>query len=263
MHLHWAVDPTAFTVFQHPIRWYGICFALGFLGGFLLLERVFRREGKDESLLDGVLWLVVLGTLMGARLAHCLFYQPEYYLSRPLEILMVWQGGLASHGGALGIFAALYIAARRYPDLRYIWLLDRVSLAVPFAGACVRVGNFFNSEIIGVPTGSGWGVWFANVDSSRLYRHPAQLYESLCYFLIFIVLNVWYWRKKSPPRDGVLLGVTLTAIFSCRILIEFVKERQAEFMLGFPLSMGQVLSIPVVLLGLLLLFAPKRLGLRG
>jgi len=194
----------------------------------------------------------VVGTIVGARLGHCLFYEPGYYLRHPLEIIAVWQGGLASHGGALGVLIALYLYSRKHPDQPFLWLLDRI--AVPTAlGAClIRLGNLFNSEIIGVPTHVPWAFVFERVDP--IPRHPSQLYESICYAGVFVMLLFLYRRYRAQTPAGLLLGAFLVAIFTARFLLEFVKERQEAYTLNIPLNVGQWLSLPFILAGAVLLW---------
>ena len=203
---------------------------------------------------------MIVGAIVGARLGHCLFYRPDYYLANPLEIIAFWKGfrGLASHGGAVGILFALYIFSRRHPNQPYLWLVDKVVGPTALGGFFIRMGNFMNSEILGVPTEGPWGVVFTRIDPFP--RHPAQLYEAFSYLLIFFFLFGLY-RKKGPdlPR-GLLTGLFLALVFGARFLIEFVKERHAAFEAGLPLSMGQLLSIPVVLVGVGLVVWATRKG---
>ena len=249
--IYWEQDPALFSLGPLSPRWYGLLFMLGFLFGYVFMTRVFRREGKPPEDLGQLLTCLLAATVIGARLGHCLFYDPAYYLRYPLEIFMIWRGGLASHGGAIGIAIGLYIYTRTRPDQPYLWLLDRIVVPTALAGAFIRVGNFFNSEIIGKPTQAGWGIVFARVDN--LPRHPAQLYEAVAYLSIFVMLFVLYRRFGSSLPRGLMLGLFLTAIFSARFAIEFVKVRQAAYEEGFPLSVGQLLSIPTVLIGVAVL----------
>lgn len=222
-------------------------FMFCFASGYFILRRLFRKEGWPNDIADGLLMAVILGTVVGARLGHCLFYQPDYYLLRPWEILMVWKGGLASHGGAMGICIAVFWFAKRDGRKTFWQLIDRVALVVPLSGMFVRIGNFFNSEILGKPTDLPWAVTFSQIDS--LPRHPAQLYEALCYLVIFFIEWAYYQKRKSQTYPGSMLGLTLMLIFSVRFVIEFVKEDQVAFEAGLPLNMGQLLSLPVIALG--------------
>ena len=256
-YIHWNVDPTIFhlgpfelfglTVGPLAPRWYGLLFALGFLIGFGLMRRVFLREGKPEEDLDFLLLYLLGGTIIGARLGHVLFYNPGYYLLHPGEIMQVWEGGLASHGGLIGILIALGLYTRNRTGQTYLWLLDRLAPPVALTGALIRLGNLFNSEILGVQTDVPWAFVFERVD--MVPRHPAQLYESLSYLLIFVVLQIMYERLGALVPRGMLFGGFLVLIFGSRFFVEFVKVRQAAFGEALPLSMGQLLSLPLILVG--------------
>ena len=190
--------------------------------------------------------------MAGARLGHCLFYDPAYYLRHPLEILAFWKGGLASHGGAVGILIALYWYARRRPDQPYLWLLDRIAVPAALAGSLIRLGNLFNSEILGHPTQVPWAFVFPLFDSTP--RHPVQLYESLAYMLVFIILLRLYARWRAETPRGSLLGLFLVMIFTSRFFLEFFKEPQAAYERNFALTVGQWLSLPLILAGLAFLW---------
>jgi prolipoprotein diacylglyceryl transferase len=219
------------------------------------MREVFRSEGKSEEDLNSLVNYMVLGTLIGARLGHCLFYDPGFYLSNPLEILKFWHGtsfgisGLSSHGGALGIFSALYIYTRKR-EIPYIWILDRIVIPTALGGLFIRLGNLFNSEIVGIPTEVPWAFVFTRIDN--LPRHPAQLYESFGYGLIFVMLYSLYRRLRRESPDGLLLGLFTLFAFTYRFFIEFVKERQANYGQDLLLSVGQLLSVPLVILGIFL-----------
>jgi len=255
----WDVSPEIFSLGPIPIRWYSLAWLLAFAIGFHLVRWMYRREGKPEADLETVLLYMILGAIIGARLGHCLFYRPDYYLAHPLEIVAFWKGfrGLASHGGAAGILVSLYIFSRRHPNQPYLWLVDRVVGPTALGGFFIRMGNLMNSEILGLPTDGPWAMTFVRVDS--IPRHPAQLYEALSYLLIFFLLLVLYRRKGTKLPSGFLTGVFLVTVFGARFFIEFVKERHAAFEVGLPLSMGQILSLPTVALGLgLILWACKK-----
>lgn len=240
------------------IRYYSILFSLSFFIGYNIIRSVFKREGKPESDLATLLTYMMVGTIAGARLGHCLFYDPGYYLSNPHKMLMVWEGGLASHGGAIGILTALFIYARRCPDQPYLWLLDRMVIVVALAGLLIRLGNFFNSEILGIPTDVPWAVIFDRIDDTP--RHPAQLYESIAYGTIFVGLYRLYIRLEARTPRGLLFGLFLVSAFGFRFLIEFVKERQAAYGADLVLGVGQILSIPLLILGIALLARALRPG---
>lgn len=248
---HWSPDPVLVAVGPLAVRWYGLLFAAAFFVGYWIMVHIYRREGRDPRALDTALVYMLLGTIIGARLGHVLFYDPQYYLTRPLEILKVWEGGLASHGGAAGILIALLLYVRKPGRPAYLWLLDRVTIPTALGGAFIRMGNFFNSEIVGTPTAGWWGVVFDRVDP--VPRHPVQLYEALAYLLIFVVLVLVYMRHGKAYRDGLLLGLFFTLVFSARLLLEFVKTPQAAYEAGLVITVGQVLSIPFILAGIALI----------
>ncbi|MFP4229193.1 MAG: prolipoprotein diacylglyceryl transferase [Salinivenus sp.] len=263
LQIHWDVDPTLFELGPLAPRWYGLLFALGFLIGFYLMQRVFRREGKPVQDLDFLLLYLLGGTVIGARLGHVLFYAPGYYLLRPHEILAIWEGGLASHGGLIGVLFAIWLYCRRREDQPFVWLLDRLAAPVALTGALIRLGNLFNSEILGVPTDLPWGVVFERAarlrdDIEAVPLHPVQVYESISYALIAAVLWGLYRRYGEDTPHGLLVGLFMTLIFGARIVLEAFKREQAHFEVGMPLSMGQLLSIPAVLAGLWLLWRAYR-----
>ncbi len=251
----WAPSPIILTLGPLTLRWYGMLFAIGFYLGFLVVRSAFLREKKPVAHLDSLLMHTIAGCVIGARLGHCLFYEPERYLSDPLEILFVWQGGLASHGAAIGLFVSTWLYSRQKDRESFWWTIDRLCLAIPLGGACVRIGNFFNSEIIGQPTNGDWGVVFSRVDS--LPRHPAMLYEAAIYLLIFGVLQVFYQKWGSKTPRGMILGLCLIFIFAARFVIEFWKENQVDFESAMTLNMGQLLSIPIIIFGFWLVRSSK------
>ena len=254
--MYWSIDPEVFSLGPLSIRYYGLLFAAAFFLGFVIIRRIYEGEGKPEGDLDSLLTHMMVGTVAGARIGHCLFYDPSYYLSHPIEILKVWEGGLASHGGAVGIFTSLYIYARKHPDQPYLWILDRMVIVIALAGLFIRTGNFLNSEILGIPTEVPWAVVFERVDA--IPRHPAQLYEAVAYGAISAGLYATYARFRAGTPSGLLLGLFLVGVFVFRFFIEFVKERQAAYGLDLPLSVGQVLSVPLVILGTILLIQALR-----
>ncbi|MDP6775252.1 MAG: prolipoprotein diacylglyceryl transferase [Candidatus Latescibacteria bacterium] len=249
--IHWNVTPELFSVGPLTVRWYGLFFVLTFLFGFLVLRWMFRSEGRPEGEADQLLNYMVLGTVVGARLGHCLLYDPAYYLSHPIEIVMVWKGGLASHGAAAGILVALYIYSRGRSDSSCLWVLDRVAVPSMIAGFCVRMGNLFNSEIIGTPTDLPWAFVFERVDS--VPRHPTQLYEAIAYGIVFFLLLTVYRRSVGDVAPGRLIGLLLVTVFTFRFAIETVKVRQAAYGHDMALTVGQLLSIPLVVGGAWLL----------
>lgn len=245
-HFIWNTDPIAFSLGSLHVHWYGILFATAILFGLELMKWIYRRENKDLDEIDGLFLYVVIGVVVGARLGHCLFYDPSYYLAHPLEILAVNKGGLASHGGGLGALIGILLYKRKH-GLDLLPLLDRVAIITAFFGFFVRMGNFMNSEILGHKTDVAWGIVFARID--QFARHPAQLYEAFSYLLIAVLLFGIYLKKKNLP-DGRLFGLFLILVFVARFIIEFFKERQAEYAADMLLSTGQYLSIPFIILGI-------------
>jgi len=247
----WNVDPVAFALGPVAVHWYGLLFAVGFFVGLRLMTRMYVREGRDPAELDLLFGYVVAGVLVGARLGHCLFYDPAYYFAHPLDILKIWEGGLASHGGVVGLVVAAWLFRRHPggPDL--LWLLDRVAIPGALGGMCIRLGNFMNSEIVGLPTNVSWAVVFERVDG--LPRHPVQLYEAVAYALIFVALFGAY-RRGAGQRRGLLTGSLLALVFAARFGLEFFKTPQEAFALQGALNLGQWLSVPCVLAGLYLMW---------
>jgi prolipoprotein diacylglyceryl transferase len=260
--LTWDLDPEIFSIGNFALRWYGVCFAAGFLIGFSIMKWIFQEEGKPEKDLDALCVALVVGTIVGARLGHCLLYEPGYYLDNPLEILKVWKGGLASHGGSLGVIIALWFYSRKRREQPYGWVIDRVAVPTALAAALIRLGNFFNSEIVGTPSDVPWAIVFprAVVDNPMLARHPAQLYECLGYLLTFGLMLWLYRSRKAATPHGLLTGWFLICVFTTRIVVEFFKVRQATFAEEWPISWGQVLSVPFVLAGVYLVWRARRNG---
>ncbi len=261
----WAMDPVLFSIGGVEVRYYGVMWVLALLGGAKFFEHFVRREGLPQSVSDSIFWYGTLGTILGARLGHCLFYDPAYYLSHPLEIITGFRdGGLASHGAALGLLLGLWLFSRRN-KLPYIWSLDRIMIPVGIGGALVRFGNLFNSEIFGATTTLPWGFRFLRSGEwQRLCApeacHPTQIYEALCYLLTFGVL-VWLYYKRDAGvrRPGLLFGVGLVGVFLTRFFIEYIKLEQGGADTGLWLKMGQLLSIPFILLGVgIMLYALRR-----
>ncbi len=244
----WDADPVIFYIGERGIRWYGLLLAVGFMLAYLVISKVMKKEGFKQEIIDKFSMYAIIGVIAGLRLGHCLFYDPVYYLSNPLEILKVWEGGLASHGGAAGILLAVWLFAKNQ-KLTYLGMLDRIVLVVPLAGAFVRIGNLMNSEIVGEPTTVPWAFVFKKLGETPL--HPTQLYEAIFYFIMFFVFYLIYQKYKPVWKDGVFLGWFLIVIFGFRYLIEFTKTEQVEFE-GWTqaIKMGQLLSVPFILLGL-------------
>ncbi len=258
---------------NRPILWYGFFFAFGFFLGYWVLLFLLRDLIEDKTKLrkvaDRIVLYVVLGTVVGARLGDLLFYQtPSSYLQDPTQIIRVWMGGLASHGGAIGILLALYILSRRkkkeLPTFRWLTLTDLVVIPTALAGCLIRIGNFFNQEILGTPTTLPWAIVFGHPadGSAPIPRHPVQLYESLYYLLVFVLLFSLWRATSSWKKPGKITGLFLLLIFGFRFLIEFLKEEQSLLLPdSFLLTMGQLLSLPFILLGAYLLL--KRMKAEG
>lgn len=254
--IHWNFDAVLFSLGPLTVRWYGLLFVGAFFVGQWMLARIFKREGIAPEAADKLLLWALFGTIAGARLVHCLFYDPGFYLAHPLEILKVWEGGLASHGGAIGMLLGLWWG-RRAAGLTghsFLWLLDRVALPAALGGAFVRVANFLNAEIVGRPTDGSWGVIFDAVD--QLPRHPVQLYEAGAYVAIFALLVALYRRRSIQP--GFLVGCYMLLVFAARIAAEFFKTPQAVYEAGQLFTVGQWLSVPFVLLGAALILRARK-----
>jgi phosphatidylglycerol:prolipoprotein diacylglycerol transferase len=250
LYIVWNPNPILLDLGFWAIRWYGLLFASGFAFGYFIMARIFKQEGKPEADMDSLTLHMVLGTVIGMRLGHCLFYQPDYYLAHPLEILFVWKGGYASHGAAIAIPIALWFYARAHAATQqtFLWILDRICYVTALAAVMIRLANFANSEIVGEPTDVPWAMIFPEVDMQP--RHPTQLYEAAWYLLSFFILGRVYRRYRERTPQGILFGAFLLLVFGFRFVIEFLKKEQVPFEVGMPLNMGQILSIPFVLIGL-------------
>ncbi len=253
----WDVNPTFFRIFGIDIRYYGVLWAIAFLLGIWYFTRFVKREGLPDRIVDSMFWFGTIATLVGARLGHCLFYEPEVYLANPIRILYTREGGMASHGAAIGLLIGLWLFARRN-KMPYMWGLDRIMVPVAIGGAGVRLGNLVNSEIYGGPTDLPWGFIFRRAGETAP-MHPTQIYEALFYLLVFVVLLWLYFRKDAGRKHpGLMFGVGLVGIFLPRFLIEYIKNDQVGFeenmkqLLG--MNMGQLLSVPFILLGIVMIF---------
>ena len=256
--VHWHVDPAILHIGGFELRWYSILFVSGFILGWFIFSWFFTREKLDKKLLDPLLYTLLICTIVGARLGHCLFYQPDYYLGSWkgfLEIFMPWKGGLASHGGTIALILGMWWFAHHYGKKNgfdFVWLLDHLAIAVAFAAFFIRLGNLFNSEIYGIETSLPWGFVF-EIRGETVPKHPTQLYEGFTYLLLGLVLiGLYKWRLDKMYR-GEFIGIFLVVCFGSRFLIEFIKEPQVDFEKVMTLNMGQLLSIPFVLLGVFFL----------
>ena len=250
----WDFNPVFVTIGSFEIRYYSLMWAAALLVGAWIFSYFCKKEGRPQSLSDSAFLYIALGTMIGARVGHCLFYEPEYYLLKPWAIITeIRNGGLASHGATIGIIVSIWLCSRKN-KVPVMWMTDRLGVIAPISGALIRFGNLFNSEIIGHQTDMPWGFKFM-----RLHRglpveqvpacHPTQLYEALCYILTFLVLWWMYNKTEAPRRRGLMFGVALIGIFLTRFFIEFVKINQVAFEAGMTLNMGQWLSVPFIIIG--------------
>lgn len=265
--VNWNVSPFIFTIGSFGIRWYSILFISGFFIGWYLFKWFFKREGVSESLLDPLLWTLLIGTIIGARLGHCLFYQPDYYLTSWkgfLEIFMTWKGGLASHGGAVALLLAMWWFSRHYGkknNFDFLWIMDHLCIAVAFAACLIRCGNLFNSEIYGDVTNLPWGFVFErNYETEP--KHPTQIYEALSYLILGLVMVTIYKNRLDKTYRGFFFGLFLVGCFGARFLIEFIKEPQVDFenqmLASIGLNQGQLLSIPFIIAGICILVLSRK-----
>lgn len=254
-HFVWNIDPVMVSMFGLKIHWYGALFALAIMAGFQVMKSIYQREDKPVESLDSLLMYAVIGIIVGARLFHVVFYDPHYYLANPGEIIAVWKGGLASHGGGLGVIIAVYFYTKRH-QINFMWLLDRLAIATALFGFFVRTANFFNSEILGKPSDVPWAVIFERID--MLPRHPVMLYEAFSYLAIFVLL-FWLYRQTDIGKyKGLLLGLFLCLVFTARFVLEFFKVHQAEYSADFLINTGQLLSIPFLMVGIFLVIKGLR-----
>jgi phosphatidylglycerol:prolipoprotein diacylglycerol transferase len=269
-YITWNPAPEIFTIpgIDWPVRWYGLMWALAFIVSHFFMNRIFKAEKRSDKALDTLTLYIILGTVIGARLGHCLFYGPwfdetlqngmviEGYLSHPLNMLKVYEGGLASHGGAIGIIIAMILFCRKQKE-SWLWLFDRLVVVVPIAAMCIRLGNLINSEIIGKVTDVPWAFIFLQED--KLPRHPAQLYEAVFCFLLFILMY-WLWKnKRNNFGPGFMFGLMCILLFTERFFDEFLKENQVDFENGHLLNNGQWLSIPFILIGAFMIWRSFKL----
>lgn len=264
--INWDISPVIFDLGGLAIRYYSLLFALAFVFGYKVEEKMFKSEGLSIVWLDKLWLYVAIATVVGARLGHCLFYDWAYYSQHPIEIILpvrftphfefTGYQGLASHGAAIGIIAGLWYYSKKVSKKSIFWILDRAVVPIALAGFFIRMGNLMNSEIIGLPTTMPWGFRFVNSGMSdpETPRHPAQLYEAICYLISFFILMYLYWRTNVKQKQGFIFGMFLILIFTARFVIEFVKENQEAWENGMSLNMGQWLSIPFVLVGLFMLW---------
>lgn len=268
----WNVDPEAFSILGREIRWYGILWAAGVLCTTMVVQRMYKSEKLPEKWFDSLFIYVLTGLIIGARLGHCLFYDPVYYLTNPLKMLMVWEGGLSSHGGAIGMTIGIWLYCKRVSKRSIIWGLDRLIVGVAVGAASIRLGNLMNSEIYGGPTTLPWGFNFVrdphwhypltDGGSGELPCHPTQIYEALIYLAVFAVGLYLFYKTNAKDKQGLILGISLIGIFLSRFFIEFIKNIQEPFEMNmietYGINMGQLLSIPFVIWGIWLVWNALR-----
>lgn len=263
----WDVNPELFTIFGREIRWYGLLWVIGLIVAVYIVQRIFDREKLPEKWFDSLFVYMMLGIILGARLGHCLFYEPAYYLANPLEILKIWEGGLASHGGVAGIIIAVWLYSKKVTKKSMIWTFDRVIVPTGFTSAMIRLGNLMNHEIYGGPTSQPWGFRFIeNINAWKAGAppmfsepsHPTQIYEALIYFLVFAVTMYLFWKTDAKKKQGLLIGIAMIMIFLSRFFIEYLKNVQVASEIAMRestgLILGQWLSIPFVVWGIWLVW---------
>ncbi len=263
-YITWDVSPVIFKLGFFTLRWYSLAFMIGFLVGYEIVARMFRHEGAPERWLGLLLMWTVAGTIVGARLGHVFFYEWDLFSQNPVKILYVWEGGLASHGGAIGVILGVILFSIVTTKRSPLWTFDRLVVPIALVGGLIRLGNLMNSEIFGHATTLPWGFRFVNSPEwQALYAgqacHPTQIYEAICYFALFALLMWMYWRKNAEERPGLIFGVFLIGIFTPRFFIEFIKNPQEAFEQSMALNMGQWLSIPFIIAGIsLIIYAMRR-----
>ena len=267
----WNVDPELFTVFGREIRWYGMLWVIGLIVAVFIVQRIFDNEKHPEKWFDSLFVYMMFGIILGARLGHCLFYEPVYYLSNPLEILKIWEGGLASHGGVIGIIIAVWLYSKKVTKKSMLWTFDRVIVPTGFTAAFIRLGNLMNHEIYGGPTSEPWGFRFIEnlpywkAGAAPIYTdpsHPTQIYEAIIYLIVFAVTMYMFFKTNAKYKQGLTLGVAMIMIFLSRFFIEYLKNVQVQSEIAMRestgLILGQWLSIPFVLWGVWLVWNALR-----
>ncbi len=263
----WNVNPTLFEVFGREVRWYGLLWVIGLIVAVYIVQSIYKKENLPEKWFDSLFIYMMLGIILGARLGHCLFYQPDYYLANPIEILKIWEGGLASHGGVIGIIIAVWLYSKRVTKKSMLWTFDRVMVPTGFTAGMIRLGNLMNHEIYGSVTEKPWGFKFIDNVNQWMHgtepiftepSHPTQIYEAVIYFLIFAITMHMYWKTNAKDKPGLILGVGIFLIFVARFFIEYIKIVQVDSEEAMRdatgLILGQWLSIPFIIWGAWLIF---------
>ena len=253
LQISWDASPEIFRLGSLAIRWYGLFWAMSFYLGYEIIFRIFKKEGVPLKQVDQLLVFMAVGSIVGARLGHCFFYDFDYYWSNPAEILKIWRGGLASHGGVIGILLALWYYQKKISSQSFWWLLDRLVIPISLGAFFIRMGNLMNSEIYGTATTLPWGFIF-EARNEVLAKHPTQLYEGIPYLLLFLGLGWLYIRKSKVLPTGFITGLFAVSMFTVRFLVEFVKEDQSAFEADMLLNMGQLLSIPLIIWGAIVMY---------
>ena len=262
-YINWDFDPEIANILGFPLKYYGLLFACGLIISMRVLKKIFKTENLNDNAYEALFIYGILGIFVGARLGHCLFYDFDYYSKNLLEIILpikktlnggykfIGYAGLASHGGTIGLIFSLYLFSKKY-KIQYLKVLDLIALVAPIGATFIRLGNLMNSEMIGNPTNIPWAFIFKKIDN--IPRHPAQLYEAISYLIIFLVVYTIYKTKNIKLGGGFYFGLVITLIFLMRILIEFVKINQVQFEDKMPLNMGQILSVPFIIIGIYFIF---------
>lgn len=258
----WDVNPTLFEIFGREIRWYGLLWVIGLIVAVYIVQKIFKREGLPEKWFDSLFIYMMLGIILGARLGHCLFYEPAYYLANPIKMLYIWEGGLASHGGVIGIIIAVWLYSKKVTKKSMLWTFDRVMVPTGFTAGMIRLGNLMNHEIYGDVTDKAWGFRFIENVNQWMHgaepifsepSHPTQIYEAIIYFIIFAITMHMYWKTNAKDRPGLILGVGIALIFIARFFIEYIKNVQVASEIAMRestgLILGQWLSVPFIIWG--------------
>lgn len=271
MYITWDVNPELFSLFGREIRWYGLLWVIGLIVAVYIVQRIFDKEKLPQKWFDSLFVYMMLGIILGARLGHCLFYEPAYYLANPIEILKIWEGGLASHGGVIGIIIAVWLYSKKVTKKSMLWTFDRVIVPTGFTAALIRLGNLMNHEIYGGVTDQPWGFRFIeNINAWKAGAppifsepsHPTQIYEAIIYFIVFFVTMYLFWKTDAKKKQGLILGIAMIMIFLSRFFIEYIKKVQVDSELlmreNTGLILGQWLSIPFIFWGIWLIWNAMR-----